>query len=204
MEIEAVIFDLDGTLIHTKHNYIYGVVGSTLKRFDIEFDKELALELWFNYERNKIMSSLGIEPKKFWEIAHNYDTPQERKKYAEPYNDCHVLKKLSEKGIKLGVLTGTPQFIAEIELDKLGIEFDAVVFAHEEKAKPSPDGLDECLNLLETKKEAALFVGNGDEDIQAAKKIGMLDIHIDRGEHVIKTSPTKTIKTLEELLEMIK
>jgi HAD superfamily hydrolase (TIGR01549 family) len=200
--IKAIIFDLDGTLVHTKHKYIYGIMNSVMKQLGLEFNKEKALEFWFGCNRDDILLQWGIDMKKFWEIFRRYDSIEERKKNVEPYEDFEILKKLQEKNIKLGIVTGSPHHIADMELDLLNTDFDAVVFAHGEKRKPNTQALEECLNLLEVKKEEALFVGNGDEDILAAQALGIKEVHMDRGEHNIKSSPDKIITSLHELLEM--
>jgi len=202
-KIKAIIFDLDGTLVHTKHKYIYGIMNSVMKQLGLEFEKEKALEFWFGYNRDDILSQWGIDMKKFWEIFRRYDNIEERKKNVEPYEDFEILKKLQEKNIKLGIVTGSPQHIADMELDLLDTDFDAVVFAQGEKRKPNTQALEECLNLLEVKKEEALFVGNGDEDVLAAQALGIKEVHMDRREHNIKSSPDKIITSLGELLEMI-
>ena len=108
-------------------------------------------------------------------------------KFTEPYGDVNIVGQIKEKGIKIGIVTGAPSHIMDLEIGMLGEEnFDAVVSAHTINGitpKPHPHGLEECLNLLDISKDKAMYVGNADEDILTARNAGVFDVLIDRKEH---------------------
>ncbi|MFC2142848.1 HAD family hydrolase [Candidatus Aenigmatarchaeota archaeon] len=209
MNATTIIFDLDGTLVHTKKEFIIDVVRKTVGYFDIEDVPEKDIyKFWFGQSR-KLIENWDINPVKFWEIFHKQNDIKLRKKYTIPFEDCWVLEKLNEKKVKIAILTGSTKKLADMEIElireKFNISFDEVVSSHDiGKFKPNPKAVVECLNVLKSKKENTLLVGNSDEDIMAAQTAGILDIYIDRREHEITTKPTKTIKSLEELLDIIK
>jgi len=201
--IKAIIFDLDGTLVHTTVEYRYKTVSSIMKHFKKELEMNEIDRFWFGNDRNKIISSWGVEPKEFWKFFREYDIIEMRERYIHPYNDCWILKKLKEK-VKLGLITNTPRKIAEMELKKLDVEFDAVVFAQEKEPKPHPSSVLECLEILDVSKDEAIMVGNSEEDIIVAQNIGIKYFIIDRSEYEITINPLNRINSLDELLKAVK
>ena len=56
----------------------------------------------------------------------------------------------------------------------------------------------ECLKTLAIRPHEAMFVGNSEEDIHAAKEAGVFDILIERGEHGFEgPEPTERIKIID-------
>ena len=210
--IKAVIFDLDGTLLHTSPEYLEKLLKKCCADAGIEPTKESVEELWFGPKRREFIEGHGIDPQKFWELFVKYDTIDERTKHLIPYGDCSVLKRLAEQGRKLGIMTNAYFHMAHHQIDLLhgqGINFDAIVVPWDEKhnmllrPKPHPAGILECIKILEINKNEALFVGNGPDDTEAALAAGVRSVHIDRGEHLIPVDATFSIKSLEELPEII-
>jgi phosphoglycolate phosphatase-like HAD superfamily hydrolase len=126
----------------------------------------------------------------------------------KPYYDIDVIKGLKEAGYKTGIVTGAPISIAELEINMIGREnFDAVVIAHRLNGftpKPHPQGIEECLNLLDSKKEKSLYVGNADEDIMTAKNAKIFDVLIDRKEHRFpEINPSHVVYSLYDLRDFL-
>lgn len=204
--MKAVIFDIDGTLTHTKSSYILLTVRKVLENFNREdLDEKEIFKFWFHMGRNEIIKSWRIEPQDFWRIFKVHDNPCARKHFIETYEDIWVLKKLRENEIKIGALSNAPPQIVAMNLEKIPIVFDCVVnsFGTLIRRKPDPHGIEECLQLMDVKKDDALMVGNGIEDHLAAKAAGIKDVFIDRKEHDIEIPATIKIKSLEELLNLI-
>jgi phosphoglycolate phosphatase-like HAD superfamily hydrolase len=106
------------------------------------------------------------------------------------------------------VVTGAPLHIAEMEIDIVGKQnFGVGVvanFMNNIKPKPHPHGIEECMSLLGVEKGETLFIGNGEEDVLAAKAAGVKDIIVDRKEHeLIETEPSHVIQNLTELKNLI-
>ena len=209
MIYKAVIFDLDGTLVHTMPEYRYKIVGQTLKDFGIKAYNEDIDSFWFESGRNKIIkNSFGIDPKLFWRRYHHYDDPELRKRLSRAYEDVDFIHELRMHGIKTGIVTGAPVRVASLEIDIIGKEnFDGIVFARQSngiRPKPDPHGIEECLNHLTVQKDETVYVGNSDEDLMTAKNAQVFDVLLFRGEHKFpETQSSLTIYSLYELRELL-
>lgn len=211
MSIKAIIFDLDGTLVHTTSKYRYAVVRKTLKELGVSsFSKKNVDKFWFGGNREKIIRKLfNLDPKIFWKVFHKHDTIELREKHTVAYKDIDFIKELKKEGYKTGILTGSIGSIASMEIKMVGKEnFDIIVIAHPSNGiepKPHPSGLERCISILGIKKEEAMYVGNADEDIISAKNAGILDVLIDRNEYEIdeEIRPTYRIKSLYELKDIL-
>jgi len=210
MKYKAVIFDLDGTLVHTTPEYRYKVVPQTLTEFGVIASKENIDKFWFGHPDREIVirDHFGVAPELFWKEFRKNDDINLRIKESRTYPDIDFLAELKEKGYKLGIVTGAPEHIAYPEIKLIGEDnFDSIILAHEFKgirSKPDPQGLFECLKILKLRPEEVIFVGNGDEDILAAKNAGIFDVLLLRGEHdFIKQAPSVFINSLYELRKIL-
>lgn len=205
MSYDTFIFDLDGTLVNTSPEHRYTLVGKTLSDFGIYPQKNLIDNFWFQGNRDEIVTKeFGLSLEDFWRRYGEYDTIELRKQFTTIYEDVDFIQELRKNKCKIGMVTGAPRHIAELEIDMLGREnFDSIVIAHRLNGylpKPNPQGLEECLTKLGSKKENSIYVGNADEDVLTARNTGILDVLTDRGEHVFPDiNPSFTIKSLYEL-----
>lgn len=208
MEYKAVIFDLDGTLIHTRPEYRYNLLSWIFKDLGVKSTNNYIDKFWFETERNEIIKRcFGLDPKLFWERYRIYETVELRRKFVKLYDDVDFIKELRQNGFKIGVLSGTPQHIADFEIGLLGKKnFDIIITTHNGiKIKPHPEGLEKCLNVLGIRRNEAIFVGNGKEDIIAAKNAQVFDVLLKRGEYEFTDiQPSLTINSLYELRELLK
>jgi len=209
MDYDTFIFDLDGTLVHTSPEYRYLVVGKTLKDLGRESHLHYIDRFWFEAGREMIIQEyFRLEPSLFWEKYNGYDTMEFRSQHTIVYDDVDFVKELKNKGFKTGIVTGAPLRIASFEIGLLGENyFDGIVIANTSqgiKPKPHPHGLVECLNLIGSSKERAVYIGNADEDVEAAKKAGVLDCLIDRDEYDFShINSSLRISSLYELRKLI-
>jgi phosphoglycolate phosphatase-like HAD superfamily hydrolase len=192
-EYKAVLFDLDGTLIHTTKEFRFFVVNRTL--WDIgrsPVSQEYADRFWFVSGRDSTIRELfSADPALFWSAYRRYDTADARRASIFPYHDVLFLSKLKAEGYRLGVVTGAPLEIMRMEIELLshilGADaFQAVVSAHPtsgSEAKPHPDGIEKCLGNLGVAKNEAIYVGNAREDVDTARNAGVLDVLVLRGEY---------------------
>jgi HAD superfamily hydrolase (TIGR01549 family) len=208
MKYEAVIFDLDGTLVHTMPEYRYKIVGQTLKDLGTTSSNHIIDRFWFEARRNDIIKNhFGLEPELFWKTYSPYDTEELRKQFTKLYDDIDFIKELRKNGYKLGIVTGAPNHIASLEIGMLKEDFDSVIIAKTVngiKPKPHPPGLESCLNLLGVDKSKAIYVGNADEDVTAAKNAKVFDVLLIRGEHEFPgIKPSLRIHSLYELRKLL-
>ena len=205
MEYKGIIFDLDGTLVTTKYEHRKIVLEKTLSDFGKPLPIEVIDKFWFEGNRDKIIKEIfEVNPSNFWTVYESYDTPEFRKKFTNPYDDVGFVLELKKRGYKTGVVTSAPVEIAKIETEMVGKEFfDSIVVAHTLNGfipKPNPSGLEQCLFNLGIKNTESIFVGNSDEDVNAARNANILDILINRKEYFYKNlNPSLSIESLYDL-----
>lgn len=213
MKYKAVIFDLDGTLIHTAPEYRYRIISETLNELGVfSFSLKCIDKVWFETERDEIIiKHFKLDPEIFWKNYTRHENAELRKQFIKAYEDIGFLVQARNAGYKTGIVTGSAKHIADLEVEMLGKEnFDSVVIARYDtgiRSKPHPHGLEVCLKYLDVKKEDVLYVGNAEEDILAAKNAGILDIFIKRNEHEFDLraiNPSIIINSLYELKSLLK
>jgi len=206
--VRAVLFDLDGTLVDTpRYNafIVQKALVSLGKSLRCPHDVDL---ICYTNERDSIVKSVyNIEPQDFWDRLNELDLPEVRRPFVEVYRDTVVLKELRSRNYVLGIVTGSPKHIADVSVDVLGVNFfGAIVSANPNNGlsrKPSPEGLMVCMYHLGLQPSQCVYVGNGGEDVEAARNAGMLDIFLDRKQYdASKIVATHKISSLFELLDI--
>ena len=209
MSYRAALFDLDGTLVHTMPEYRYQIVGNALRDLGTTAPDHYIDKFWFEARRNDIIRDcFGVDPELFWAAYQRYDIAELRRALTRPYDDTDVIQELRKRGYRTGIVTGAPLHIASLEIEMLGKDnFDAVVNTHCHdglKPKPYPHGIEKCMRLLCIGNNEALYVGNSDEDIMAARNANVLDVLVLRNEHEFPhIKPSVTISSLYELRQLL-
>lgn len=203
-----ISFDLDGTLVHTVPEYPHKIISSVVSKLGGEIPgKHLINEFWFGAGRNEIIvNQFGLKIEDFWKIFDEIDTQQSRHNHTKAYNDSEPsLRKLKEMDKIISIITGAPEWIAEIEIKKLnGAPHDFYFsIGRGETEKPNPESLLNALRKLGIAPQETVYIGNSNEDALYAKNAGVDFIYIDRGEHEfeIGNNAIATIKSLEELFK---
>ncbi len=184
MEVEAVIFDLDGVLVHTD-------------RFHYLAWAELADEKGIYFDENINQRLRGVSREQSLEIIlERYDgpelSPEEKKEMTDKKNATYrkflermtsddvsqevrdTLQKLKASGLKLAV--GSSSKNTKFILEKTGLadEFDAVSDGTMiKRTKPDPEVFRLAGNLLGMKPEKCLVVEDAVAGIEAGKAAGM-------------------------------
>jgi len=205
---KLVVFDLDGTLVHTTSEYRYSIVPKvleTLGKSPDNFNFHAIDKFWFDGERDQtIRDKLDCDPKIFWKVFHKYDKPEKRVKFTKIYDDVNpTLEKLRKMDKILAIATGAPQKIAEMEINLLPKHlFTKIisVYSTRYKNKPHPESLLACLKFCKTKTDQSVYIGNSNDDSIYAKSAGVDFIYIERREHPFGGSSIATIHTLFDLL----
>lgn len=207
---KLLVFDLDGTLVHTTGEYRYFIVPRVLKKLKKSTNVSLDIidQFWFNGSRDKLIAnSFKCDPKIFWKMFHKEDRLEERTKYTYVYDDViSVLKFLKKIGKKFAITSGAPKKIAQMEIELLPeTYFEKIISIHSTryKPKPNPQSLLGCLKFCQTKHADVVYIGNSGEDLEYAKNTGVDFIYLERKLHSLnsKVKPDKTIQTLAQLLE---
>ncbi|MFT9821009.1 HAD family hydrolase [Lysinibacillus sp. NPDC056185] len=188
--IQAVIFDLDGTLLdrdssvrlfteqqyeRLKPNLSHILKENYVQRF-IELDNHGYVWKDKVYQQLIEEFSIKLSPKAMLE-----DYLQEFKHSCIPFiNLQSMLRNLKKQGLKLGMITnGFGQFQLD-NIRALGIEevFDVILISEWEGIKkPDAEIFDRALSKLEVSANESMYVGDhAFNDVEAAKKVGMMTI----------------------------
>lgn len=155
--IKAVIFDLDGTLIHLPVDYerLFQEFSKIMRTVDVR-------------PLTKTIPKLDEETrKKLFEVWDKVELAALESMRTNDQGTAQY-KKLSKKPKILVTMQG--RALAHIVLKRLGLSFDAVVTRedHLDRVKQ----LKTAAEKLKTQTNDILFIGNTDEDLLAAKTVG--------------------------------
>ena len=180
-QVQAVLFDLDGTLADTAPDMADALNILLSKHNRPPVDYELARK--HTSRGSAALIQLGFE-----ELSNDAHREELRKEYLQTYanNLCiktelfsgvvELLETLDEKGISWGVVTNKPGFLAEPLLKILGItERTKCVVSGDSlvNRKPHPDPLHHAAKLLNVNEINTIYVGDDPRDIQAGQAASM-------------------------------
>lgn len=213
MDIDLLVFDLDGTLIDSKldlalavnaaradagmgpldHETIYSYVGNgapvlirkSLGPDATEEQAENGLQFFLNYYREHMLDNTRLYPG----VAAALD------------------KWSGEK--ELAVLTNKPVRFSKMILDGLGVgELFARVYGGNsfETKKPNPEGLNRLTSELDTEPARTLMVGDSAVDVLTARNAGVPSCGVTYGlqpETFEQHPPDILVDRMEELVEIL-
>ncbi len=195
--VDAVLFDLDGTLIDSIESY-YRIVEIVLEKMNLPaVPRETIFMAAKNDEFNwdmvlpDVPDAMGVSKKETvanaWKMIKKI-YPEQFLKNVKPFPDTgNVLQQLSKKNIKIGIVTSTHKNNIR---DKLNILKQAgvsnlietvVCNADVDRKKPFPDPLILCRDRMGFTSEQCVYVGDMGIDIIAGKAAGMKTIGISTG-----------------------
>jgi len=210
-QINTVLFDLDGTLIDTNDL----IIESFLYTLDRYYPEE--------YKRNDILPFMGptlretfeaMNPEKVDEMIAtyrqfnlaNHDTLV--KEFPGVYKTVQALK---QAGVKIGIVTTKVHKTVEmgLKLTKLDPFFDVVIaLDHVQNAKPDPEPIFKALELLGSKPEEAIMVGDNSHDILGGKNAGTMTAGVAwslKGKEFLSSyEPDYILEDMTDLLKILK
>lgn len=189
MNIEGVIFDLDGTLVHT----IEDIAGAANMMFARHGLPEHDLEYYLNW--------IGSGAVKFIERAYGEPISREQlRSYVNEFKEVYatnlhtksrvysgvpeVLDALVSRGIKIAILSNKPHLLTKkvCEFYLSGWPMDPVFGQRDEvPRKPDPAAAFEIAEGWGMEPEKILFVGDSDNDIRTAQAAGMVPLGVTWG-----------------------
>jgi FMN phosphatase YigB (HAD superfamily) len=210
--IEAVLFDLDGTILkHRVEDFLSRYFASIQKKFNWLFPEGELVKLILA-STEKMMANEGSKTNKeaFWEdflsrVPYTFEElePLFQKFYLEDFPSLSrpsqadpevrkVLEELRERGYKLALATNPlfPLIAVEERLRWAGVEskkFDFVAsYEVMHYSKPNPGFFKEIASFLGVRPESCLMVGNEVElDLIPASQIGMRTFLVKNGYEVL-------------------
>lgn len=186
--IEAVIFDLDGTLLNTLYDLAdsvnlalekYGQPQRTLEEvrsFVGNGLRNLMRQAVPDGEENPIFEDIFAFFVDYYKAHCNVKTA--------PYEGVlELMKELKGRGIKMAIVSNKVDAGVK-ELNEIHFaEYIDVAIGEREGIgrKPEPDSVNEALHMLGVEKEHAVYVGDSDVDIQTAKNAEIRCISVSWG-----------------------
>ena len=218
--VDAVIFDMDGTLIDSIDIY-FEIVENALKRLKlpqvsrkkildaaetVDFDWDLVLPAEVKSKKDEIIEAA-------WEII-NEIAPQMFAENLELIRGAdHILQNISASIPKIGLVTSTQRHYLKIKMQPLrsaGVEklFEVIITSDDvPNRKPDPDPLMECAKQLDVIPAKCVYVGDTRTDMQAGKAAGMYTVGVLTGfddyNALNKERPDAIIDRIGDLMEVI-
>ncbi|MGH7739015.1 MAG: HAD family hydrolase [bacterium] len=180
MNLSAVLFDLDGTLIDSKKD-IAAAANAARVHFGmtpLPLETVMGFIGWGIDHLNQ--KTLGLEdPARLAEglevlKAHYRDHCVDQTTLFPGVME--LLNDLKNRGIKMGLVSNKPHEFTLITLDKLGLSpyFGVALGADAtEFKKPHPGPLREALKRLDAQAESSVMIGDSPVDAQAAQAVPM-------------------------------
>jgi phosphoglycolate phosphatase len=188
---QAVLFDLDGTLIDSTGVYLK-MVEIALARLGLpEAPRDkvlLAAEKdpfdWLQIIPSALHHQHDALIPSAWRIIEEAYPALFREEVALIQGAADILNRLTARGIKIGIVTSTPRKHIRHKMglfDTLGIRhlITAIIAAEDApRKKPAPDPLIACAKLLGTPVSECIYIGDTRIDIRAGKAAGMKTIAV--------------------------
>jgi HAD superfamily hydrolase (TIGR01549 family) len=155
--IEAVIFDLDGTLIHLPIDYekLFQEIGKITKMSNVR-------------PLTKVVAKLDEETKrKVFDIWNKIEMEALANMKLNSEGIAYY-KKFLEKRKALATMQGKP--LVQIVLKRLGLSFNLVITREDSLSRV--EQLKIAAEKLGAQMQNILFIGNTNEDVLAAKTVG--------------------------------
>lgn len=205
--IRAIIFDLENTLVETDSDYRYHLVNRILNALGVEAKTQSETDrFWLDPYPEETLCSWQVSPYRFRAIFNSAPVIEERLDNVQLFDDTHILRGLQSSGLKLAIVSNQDPYVNKRILDLIesqsGVEFDSLVSAHYDHGilpKPHAQGVEKSLADLRLNPEAATVVGDGIEDVLAAKAAGVLDVHLARSDNNLPINAQIKIGSLEAL-----
>ena len=209
MFTQAVLFDLDGTLVDT--------VPLIVKTY-----RQVFRDLKIPWGDDDVVGHIGLP---LVDIAGNFGV-DDRDRFVELYQHYYkiehdnstkvfpgtleMLSHLREMGIKLGLVTskGKPVTTRTLAFTKLDRLLDTIVTAHDvANPKPHPEAMEKALTALAAQPERTIMVGDSRFDILAGKGSGTRTLAVTWGlesrEALTKLNPDGLLENWNEITQYL-
>jgi len=184
--IKAVIFDFDGTLAVLNIDFsamrerVFNLMRQSGIREDIVQEKYLLEIIDEVYQILWKRNPSGAETfyQESHDVLHEIEMEAAEKGRLIP-GATGALKKLREKGIKVGIITRNCEEAVRRVFPEIDDFCDIFVSRNSvKKVKPHPDHLTRVMDSLKISGKEAMMVGDHIIDIQAGKRVGMKTIGV--------------------------
>ena len=159
MSIRAALFDMDGTLVDSKIDWL-----ALREEVDVPWDgRPLLAQL---NELSDEGRARGLEVLHRWEsrgaaTGELIDGAQD------------LLALLRDRGVSCALVTNNTRASVDVVIERHGLTFDAVLTRDDGEVKPAPDLVLEALRQVDREPQEAVFLGDAHLDLLAAEAAGI-------------------------------
>ena len=211
MDINTILFDLDGTLIDTAPDLAYALntlleeAGLEAKPFEkikplVAFGGKALIKFGFNCDEEHPEFS-----KRHQELLEIYTNNIDLN--SKPFEGVIALIKiLKDRQINWGIVTNKPEYLTHLLLQKLNINVDVVVCGDTlEFSKPHPAPLLYACGQFSVDPKRCIFVGDDKNDMLAGSNAGIKTVAVTYGYGNVEQNWNYDYKInhIQELLEII-
>jgi len=220
-DLEAVIFDLDGTLIDSVGVY-FKIVNITLSKLGfpkvtVEAMREALVNGDFKWQR-VLPEFIDINQpglmEKIQEVVEEVYQPLFEQEVEPIPGVKESIEGLAAAGIKMAIVTSTPRVNMGCKLNQLKANdtlqyFDIIITSDDApQKKPAPDPMFECCKQLGVDIAASVYIGDTCVDIESGRTAGMKTIAVlsgfDDTDSLCKELPDALINSVAELKSIIR
>jgi phosphoglycolate phosphatase len=178
---QAVLFDLDGTLVDTAPDLGYAL-NLQRARHGLEALPDAVIRPYASHgSRGLLGIGFGLTPQ-------DADFDSKRTEYLDIYEQvftrqptlfdgvADLLKSLDERGIPWGIVTNKPRRFTQPMMQAIGLAQRAAAIVSGDDApqpKPSPATLLLACEQIAMPPQDCIYIGDAERDIQAGKAAGM-------------------------------
>lgn len=210
MEINTLLFDLDGTLINTNELIISSFLHTLEEYYPGQYGREDVLPF---LGPTLVETFTKLNPNNVEEMVKKYRTYNHANHdlLVTEFDDVfETIQALYEKGYKLGIVTTKMRNTVEmgLRLTKLEKFFDVVVTLDDVKnAKPNPEPVHLALQKFGSRPEEAIMIGDNYHDILAGKNAGTLSAgvawSIKGKDYLASFEPDYMLENMSDLFDIL-
>ncbi len=210
--IEAVVFDWDGTLVDSKRALVASFQETTTELLGVPFPvEEEDVERLVQVRGQEAFEEIAAGDRDLYErietVFHRVYVEQQKTIEAFP-GALETIERLRAAGQRIGVATSKARIRLDLEAERTGIGplLDVSISGDEVAvAKPDPESVAAAIRRLGVSPAATLYVGDGPNDIRAARGAGAIAVAVTFGFHPDEAraeNPDHVIDRLSELVEL--
>jgi len=210
-----IIFDLDGTLVHSVPDMHHAII-KTLKKYNLKNISEDKLQDFVGEGMlslsKKVVDFCGGNESLYEIFFDSYRQNYSEQPYKYSTTMPGVIEALNffyDKKIPMGICTNKRQFVTEKLLEKMNLKgfFNVIVGANNDvPLKPNPDMILLAMKQFNTKNSSFYMVGDTSNDIDAAKAANIKSIVIGGGythENVNTLGADYTLDSMKEITKLL-